>query len=906
MEQGRRESAHMRIGLRILKQVAALKWWLLLAYLILLLASHVQRWRTLKETVAPDVSVMSVAAIKDDAATRESIRLAYREYNPNPNAPVVVLLQGSPGNHNDFQRLGPELATRYRVIAPDLPGFGSSSHSIPDYSNRAHARYVLEMLDKLHVERAHFVGFSMGGGVALNIADITPARVSSLTMLSGISVQEMELLGNYYLNHSIHGAQLAFLWFLHEATPHFGLLDHSMLDYSYARNFYDTDQRPLRTILSKYAGPMLIIHGEQDIMVPVEVAREDYRLVPQSELALFPDENHFYVFVRPERQAAIALDFFDRVEEGQARLRNTADPARIARAAEPFNPASAIPRAMGPTALVIFGLLALSTLITEDLTCVWAGVLAAEGRIGFVFAAAACLFGIFFGDIMLFLAGRLIGRTVLRHAPLKWFVRPADVERSSAWFERRGMRTIFLSRFLPGTRLPTYFAAGLLDTSFIKFTFYFLIAAAVWTPLLVGASMMLGQQVIESALITQQSLLLRLLISVLLVFVLVRLLIRLTTYRGRRLLVARWQRLTHWEFWPPWMFYPPVLLYILRQGLKHRSLTLFTCANPAIEDGGFVGESKSRILCGLGHESEAHGYIAPFALIDQSLGDERVECARDFMEQHHLNYPVVLKPDTGERGAGVAVVRSDAQLKDYLLATTGSDVIIQQHVDGLEFGVFYYRYPKETSGHIFSITRKLFPTVTGDGQSTLERLILNDERAVCVANAYFEVQGERLWQVPAQGESVRLIEIGTHCRGSIFLDGQEIKTARMEAAIDDLAKRYEGFYFGRFDIRTPSLEEFQAGTNFKVIELNGVTSEATHIYDPKNSVFDAYRVLFKQWRIAFEIGSQARALGARPASVWRLAMLVFEKWRKNGERSGADLRQISIDEESTSQLANEA
>ena len=362
----------MRIGRRILKRLAAWKWWIFLAYLCLLIASYIVRARSFKETVAPDVQVMSVAAIRGDQPTTQTIRLAYKEYKPdnNPNAPVVVLLQGSPGDHRDFRKFGPELARRYRVIAPDLPGFGSSSHTIPDYSNRAHARYVLELLDQLHIERAHFMGFSMGGGVALHLADIAPERVESLTMLSGIGVQEMELLGNYYLNHTIHGVQLAFLWGLHEATPHFGWFDHSMLDLSYARNFYDTDQRPLRLILSKYAGPMLIIHGEKDIMVPVEVAREDYRLVPQSELRLFPNENHFYLFAGAPQQAAVTMDFLDRVEKDQAQTRVTADPQRVALAAAPFNPAAAIPRAMGPTALLVFALLALATLVSEDLTCV--------------------------------------------------------------------------------------------------------------------------------------------------------------------------------------------------------------------------------------------------------------------------------------------------------------------------------------------------------------------------------------------------------------------------------------------------------------------------------------------------------------------------------------------------------
>lgn len=895
----------MRIGLRILKQIAAVKWWLIAAYIVLLIASDVTRWRKVKEQIASDVAVMSVPAIENDKATKQLVRLAYKEYSSNPNLPVVVLLQGSPGNHRDFTKLGPELAARYRVIAPDLPGFGSSSHNIPDYSNRAHAHYVLEMLDQLHIQRAHFVGFSMGGGVALNVADIAPARVSSLTMLSGIGVQEMELLGNYYLNHSIHGAQLAFFWFLREGTPHFGVFDHSMLDIPYARNFYDTDQRRLRSILSRFAGPMLIIHGERDVMVPVEVAREDYRLVPQSELVLFPEENHFYVFAGPQRQASVALDFFDRVEDGEARLKSNADPDRVALAAEPFNPAKSIPRAMGPTALVIFGLLALSTLITEDLTCVWAGVLAAEGRIGFVFATVACLFGIFLGDVMLFLGGRWIGRPMLRHAPLKWFVRPSDVERCSAWFQRRGMRAIFLSRFLPGTRLPTYFAAGLLDTSLIKFSFYFFVAAAVWTPLLVGLSMILGRQVIEATVLTQQSLLLRLAVSTLLIFVIIRLLIRLTTFRGRRLLVGRWRRITRWEFWPPLAFYPPVLIYILFLAFKHWSLTLFTCANPAIEDGGFVGESKSRILNGLSKTDASGQLVARFKLIKKSPNlQDRIETAEHFMRENQLSYPVVLKPDTGERGSGVAVVRSSLALHDYL-ESTQRDVIIQQHIEGLEFGVFYYRYPEERSGDIFSITRKLFPSMIGDGVSTVEKLILNDERAVAMGRTYCEAQREILDEIPEQGKSVQLIEIGTHCRGSIFLDGATLKTPALEAAIDSVAKGFDGFYFGRFDVRTPSVEDFQAGRNLRVIELNGVTSEATHIYDPKNSLWDAYRVLFNQWRIAFEIGRQARIRGATPSSIWRLASLVLEKWRSGGERSGANPRPIDIEDDSASQFAAE-
>ena len=220
----------------------------------------------------------------------------------------------------------PDLSRRYRVIAPDLPGFGASSHDVPDYSFRAHARYVLELMDALGIHDAHVVGFSMGGGVVLSMADIAPRRVDSITMLSAIGVQEMELLGDYTLNHALHALQLAGLWGLRELTPQFGFLDDAMLGVPYARNFFDSDQRPLRGILSRYPGPMLIIHGRNDPLVPIAAAREHARLVPQAELVVTPN-SHFMVFRDGPWVAATIGAFLDAVEAGTARTRADADPA---------------------------------------------------------------------------------------------------------------------------------------------------------------------------------------------------------------------------------------------------------------------------------------------------------------------------------------------------------------------------------------------------------------------------------------------------------------------------------------------------------------------------------------------------------------------------------------------------
>ena len=224
----------------------------------------------------------------------------------------MILLHGSPGSSEIFAKLTRVLAPHFRVIAPDLPGFGYSTRAIPDYSFRAHAEYLVELLDALHLRKAQLVGFSMGGGVVLSMADLAPERVASIVMLSAIGAQEYELLGSYRANHIVHGAQLAALWILREGLPHFGVLERLPLNVEYARNFYDSDQRPLRSILMHYVGPMLILHGADDPLVPVAAAWTHHRLVPQSELRVV-DGDHFLVFERPEALAQPLESFLWRV-----------------------------------------------------------------------------------------------------------------------------------------------------------------------------------------------------------------------------------------------------------------------------------------------------------------------------------------------------------------------------------------------------------------------------------------------------------------------------------------------------------------------------------------------------------------------------------------------------------------
>ncbi len=838
--------------------------WLLAVYLGALVLSHAVRRFSPAPVPGDGLASIEVAAV-GGAAGR--VRLAYREWGAEAgDRPVVLLLHGSPGDGGNFERLGPLLAGRYRVIAPDLPGFGASTRELPDYSILAHARYGLELLDRLGVTRAHVVGFSLGGGVALHMADLAPGRVRSVVLLSATGVQELELLGQYHLNHAVHAAQLAALWLLHEATPHFGLLDGSMLDLSYARNFYDTDQRPLRAILERVAAPTLIVHGRRDVLVPYAAALEHHRLVPQSELVSF-DANHFLVFRGPERLAGPLLGFFDRVEAGEALARADADPERrrAAAGARGFK----VPETTGLALVVALALIAVATLASEDLTCIATGLLVARGSLGFVAGTAACAAGIFFGDLMLYGLGRL-GRPALGRAPLKWLVSPRAVARSARWFHHRGALVILVSRFVPGMRLPTYVAAGLLRMAPWRFTVSLLIPVLLWTPLLVGLSRLAGERVFEAFGAFQRVALPAFAVLVLAIWGVLSLARSLASYRGRRLLVGRWRRWRRWEFWPRWAFYPPVVAWVLWLGLKFRKLTLFTAANPGLPAaGGFHGESKSEILASLGPERVARSRRIP---ADAGL-EAQTAAVRGFMDELGLDYPIVLKPDRGMRGIGVAVVAGDDQLEAYFRGAR-RDTIVQEYVGGPELAIFYLRRPGAPRGEIFSITEKVRPVVLGDGRSSVERLILADERAVILARVYFRILESELDRVPAAGEPVQLAEVGSHSGGIVCLDGRGYRTPALEDAVERLARTCEGFYFGRFDLRAPSIESFREGRDFKVLELNGVTSEATHIYDPRYGVVDAWRTICEQWRLAFEIGAANRDRGVRPASVAELVRLL--------------------------------
>ncbi|MBN8598967.1 MAG: carboxylate--amine ligase [Planctomycetes bacterium] len=321
-------------------------------------------------------------------------------------------------------------------------------------------------------------------------------------------------------------------------------------------------------------------------------------------------------------------------------------------------------------------------------------------------------------------------------------------------------------------------------------------------------------------------------------------------------------RLMRWEFWPSWVLYALLVPHVLLLMIRHRSVTIFTAANPRIPLGGLVGESKWQILDRLPMHA-----IVPTAVVEPGNIQTRCAALAMLMQARGWSFPLVLKPDVGERGSGVRLVQSDQAAQAYFEEHPERVLAQIYHPGPFEAGVFYIRHPAKKRGRIFSITDKVPPIVIGDGESNLETLIWRNPRYRLQARVFLNRLGPEARRVPRAGETVRLALAGNHCQGTMFLDGDRLLTPALARAIDDIVQAAPGFCFGRFDIRYESVEDFRAGRGFRIVELNGVLSESTNVYDPTFGLLRALRVLMRQWTLAFEIGSENHAQGASKATL---------------------------------------
>lgn len=506
-------------------------------------------------------------------------------------------------------------------------------------------------------------------------------------------------------------------------------------------------------------------------------------------------------------------------------------------------------------ALGIFAL----TFVLEDAAVFAGAFLAGMDRLPYPLAFAACFLGVWAGDVGLYALARTFGRPIADRLLARRRRAAEALAQSERLFARHGWLALVICRFVPGSRLPTYLSAGLLRMPFGIFLLGTGVFAAIWVTLVFQLVIRFGDLaprvfhqieryggwvVLGAAALG-------------LVILLCRFLPRL--WRSLRH-NGRWK---HWEFWPPVLFYLPIALHYLKLALVHRSLTLPSCANPGFFTGGLIGESKFDTLRQLQRTSPE--WTAASYLIPPGDQTARIAAFESGFEAAGFSYPVVLKPDVAQRGSGFRVIRNHSAAVAYF-SSVSAPVVCQAYVAGpREAGLFYVRRPQEATGRIVALTEKVFPEVVGDGRSNLSELIAADPRASVVASVYLGRLDGR--QVLPRGERLRLVEAGNHAQGCIFRDGADLWSPQLEERIDQISRGIEGFYIGRYDIRYSSDAELRAGRGFKILELNGASSEATNAYDSSKSLREAYAILFRQWDMVFEVAARNRKAGCRPAGV---------------------------------------
>lgn len=312
-------------------------------------------------------------------------------------------------------------------------------------------------------------------------------------------------------------------------------------------------------------------------------------------------------------------------------------------------------------------------------------------------------------------------------------------------------------------------------------------------------------------------------------------------------------KLLHWEYWSMTavysLIYPVFAWLCIRCGGKF----FFTAANPNIRYGGFLMESKKEI-----YDQLPAGTYPKTIFVKAGTDADTVIKA---LQQKGISYPLIAKPDIGMRGLAAKKLSSENELRTIIPVYT-IDFLVQEFIPyENEVGIFYYRYPGQQSGAISGIVGKEFLSITGDGKKSLSQLLQNDKRFILQLESLKKEYGDKLNEILPEGKKELLVPYGNHARGAKFLDYSYLADTELLQLINTISLQVPEFYYGRLDFRYNNWEDVKKGKDFSIIELNGAGSEPTHMYDPKHSLFFAWKEIIRHWLILWRISKMNHKLG---------------------------------------------
>ncbi len=308
---------------------------------------------------------------------------------------------------------------------------------------------------------------------------------------------------------------------------------------------------------------------------------------------------------------------------------------------------------------------------------------------------------------------------------------------------------------------------------------------------------------------------------------------------------------------PKWLLCVPLVIQWFYLGIKWRSLTLPSAANPWIYTGGLAGESKSECLAQISASHDAN--VAPWFQV--APGQDALAVLRATA----LSYPLVAKPDVGWCGYGVRLLQNDADLLEYVAAfPPKAAFILQKYVAGpCEAGLYYRRWPGSQRGSLLAITMRHAPTVLGDGKHSIAELLADCPKKLRRSKAFGP---QRQAQVPFCGERITTSLVASLRAGARYEDITALASPQLASLVDAVAQSMGMFHVGRFDVRFSSVGGLQRG-EFSIIEVNGAGSEAIHFFDPRLTIGIALRGVFAKQAMLFRLGDAMRRRGHKPVGV---------------------------------------
>ncbi len=340
---------------------------------------------------------------------------------------------------------------------------------------------------------------------------------------------------------------------------------------------------------------------------------------------------------------------------------------------------------------------------------------------------------------------------------------------------------------------------------------------------------------------------------------------------------------TTWEFLPWWLANLPIYGFWLWFAARARHLVFFSNVNPAIPLGGAMGESKHDIL-----------QLLPPHLVPKTVlvnGGEPFEEVERALKNAGIGYPLIAKPDVGERGFLVKKVGGPQELQAHLERYPVPFILQEFLTLPVEMTVLFYRFPGEKADWqsavrprfgITSVCVKEFLSVRGDGVSSVRELMGQNPRAAFQLERFEQEFPDLLSRVPASGETLLLEPIGNHCRGTKFMNGNHLIDTQLVEAFEPLCAQLPEVLYGRFDLKCADPDALRRG-EFKVMELNGVFGEPAHVYDPDFGMWRAYRDFYRHWRLLFELNRAQERRGIRPTPHGEALRFIRQYFRyKNG------------------------